>query len=183
MRIIAGTAKGLPLKTIKGMDTRPTTDRIKETLFNMIQGDVPGSVFLDLFAGSGGIGLEALSRGAKSAVFVERSGKAAACIEDNIRFAGFAARASVLRKDALVALETLEGTQVFDIVFLDPPYHKGLEQGVLSYLSSSQLLCPGGLAIVEAAEGTSFGYLAQLSFDIRKVKNYKTNLHLFLVKR
>ena len=76
MRIIAGTARSLPLKTIEGMDTRPTTDRIKETLFNMLQNDVPGSYFLDLFAGSGQIGLEAVSRGARYAVFVENNKKA-----------------------------------------------------------------------------------------------------------
>ncbi len=86
MRIIAGTARSMPLKTIEGKDTRPTTDRIKETLFNILQMDVPGAVFLDLFAGSGGIGLEAVSRGAKKAVFVENSKKAAACIQENIRF-------------------------------------------------------------------------------------------------
>ena len=89
MRIIAGTARSMPLKTIEGKDTRPTTDRIKETLFNILQMDVPGAVFLDLFAGSGGIGLEAVSRGAKKAVFVENSKKAAACIQENIRFTKF----------------------------------------------------------------------------------------------
>ncbi len=89
MRIIAGTARSLPLKTIEGMDTRPTTDRIKETLFNMLQNDVPGSYFLDLFAGSGQIGLEAVSRGARYAVFVENNKKACACNEDNIHFTKF----------------------------------------------------------------------------------------------
>lgn len=89
MRIIAGTARSLPLKTIEGMDTRPTTDRIKETLFNMLQNDVPGSYFLDLFAGSGQIGLEAVSRGARYAVFVENNKKACTCIEDNIPFTKF----------------------------------------------------------------------------------------------
>ena len=79
MRIIAGTARSLPLKTVAGMDTRPTTDRIKETLFNIIQDEVPGSYFLDLFAGSGQIGLEAVSRGAAYTVFVEHDKKAAAC--------------------------------------------------------------------------------------------------------
>ena len=83
MRIIAGTARSMPLKTIEGKDTRPTTDRIKETLFNILQMDVPGAVFLDLFAGSGGIGIEALSRGAKEAVFVEKNPKAVSCIKEN----------------------------------------------------------------------------------------------------
>ena len=81
MRVIAGTAKRLQLKTLDGMDTRPTTDRIKETLFNMIAPSVFGSVFLDLFSGSGGIGIEALSRGAREAVFVEKNPKAMACIK------------------------------------------------------------------------------------------------------
>ena len=86
MRIIAGTARSLPLKTVEGLDTRPTTDRIKETLFNIIQDEIPGCYFLDLFAGSGQMGLEAVSRGAQYAVFVENNKKAAACVEDNIRF-------------------------------------------------------------------------------------------------
>ena len=86
MRIIAGTARSLPLKTIEGMNTRPTSDKIKETLFNMLQIDVPGCYFLDLFAGSGQIGLEALSRGAAYSVFIENNRKAAKCIEDNIIF-------------------------------------------------------------------------------------------------
>ncbi|MCD8332676.1 MAG: RsmD family RNA methyltransferase, partial [Clostridiales bacterium] len=84
MRIIAGTARSVPLKTVRGTDTRPTTDRIKETLFNIIQTEVPGSVFLDLFAGSGGVGLEAVSRGAKQAVFIDNSRDAVSCIQDNI---------------------------------------------------------------------------------------------------
>ena len=84
MRVIAGTAKRLVLKTMEGMDTRPTTDRIKETLFNMLAPDLYGCSFLDLFAGSGGIGIEALSRGAKEAVFVEKNPKAAACIRENL---------------------------------------------------------------------------------------------------
>ena len=86
MRIIAGSKRRLPLKTVEGKDTRPTTDRIKETLFNMLQNEVYGCYFLDLFAGSGQIGLEALSRGARYAVFVENAKKAAACITENIRF-------------------------------------------------------------------------------------------------
>ena len=108
MRIIAGTARSMPLKTIEGKDTRPTTDRIKETLFNILQMDVPGSVFLDLFAGSGGIGLEAVSRGAKKAVFVENSKKAAACIQENIRFTKFTSSCDLKCMDALSALRMLE---------------------------------------------------------------------------
>ena len=86
MRVIAGKARSLHLKTIEGLDTRPTTDRIKETLFNMINDELYGASFLDLFSGSGGIGIEALSRGARKAVFVESSRKAAACIQENLKF-------------------------------------------------------------------------------------------------
>ena len=86
MRVIAGKAKSLPLKTIDGPDTRPTTDRIKETLFNMLQPDIPGSKFLDLFSGSGAIGIEALSRDAQKAYFVESNRKAAECIRENLAF-------------------------------------------------------------------------------------------------
>ena len=101
MRIIAGTARSLPLKSIEGRDTRPTTDRIKETLFNILQSDIAGSSFLDLFAGSGQIGLEALSRGASHAVFVENNKKACACIEENIRFTRFTPLSRLLAMEVL----------------------------------------------------------------------------------
>ena len=106
MRIIAGTARSLPLKTIEGKDTRPTTDKTKETLFNVMQFDVPGAYFLDLFAGSGQIGLEALSRGAAYAVFVENSRKAASCIEDNIHFTKFDKVSRLMMTDAVTAVRT-----------------------------------------------------------------------------
>ena len=86
MRVIAGKARRLALKTVPGMETRPTTDRIKETLFNILQPEIPDCRFLDLFSGSGGIGIEALSRGAESAVFVEKNPKACACIRENLTF-------------------------------------------------------------------------------------------------
>ena len=114
MRIIAGTARSLPLKTVAGMDTRPTTDRIKETLFNMLQEEIPGSYFLDLFAGSGQIGLEALSRGASYAVFIENNRKAAKCIEDNISFTKFDKESQLLVSDVFSGLYTLEGKYTFD---------------------------------------------------------------------
>ena len=96
MRVIAGTARSMPLRSIEGLETRPTQDRIKETLFNVIQADVPGAKFLDLFAGSGAIGIEALSRGAASAVFVENSKAAAACIKQNLAFTKLADNATVM---------------------------------------------------------------------------------------
>ena len=128
MRVIAGTARSLPLKTPEGMDTRPTTDRIKETLFNMLQTYIPDCVFVDIFSGSGGIGIEALSRGASQAVFVEQNRKAAACIEENLNHTHLREKAVVMSKDVMTALRILEDKkQAFDYIFMDPPYGKLLE--------------------------------------------------------
>lgn len=180
MRIIAGTARSLPLKTISGMDTRPTTDRIKETLFNMLNPYIPGASFLDLFAGSGQMGLEAVSRGAEKAVFVENNKKAAACIEENIRFTKFTEKCTLLTMDAVSAVRRMEGKESFDIVFMDPPYGKNLEQEVLKTLAVSNLIHEDTLLIVEAALDTDFSYAEELGYTITKEKRYKTNMHIFL---
>lgn len=183
MRIIAGRAKSLPLKTVPGLDTRPTTDRIKETLFNMINSRLPGAAFLDLFAGSGGIGLEAASRGAAKVVFVEQSRKAAACIQENITFTKASGESTLLVMDVMAALRKLEGTETFDLIFMDPPYEKELERKVLEYLVASTLITEDTLIIVEASLATDFSYLAKLGFHVVKCKKYKTNAHLFLQKQ
>ena len=109
MRVIAGKARRLPLKTLPGADTRPTTDRIKETLFNILQPELLDCRFLDLFSGSGAIGIEALSRGARKAVFVEKNPKACACIRDNLAFTKLAPDGQVMNMDVLQALRSLEG--------------------------------------------------------------------------
>ena len=180
MRVVAGSAKSLKLKTIEGMETRPTQDRIKETLFNILQMDVPGSVFLDLFAGSGGIGLEAVSRGAKKAVFVENSKKAAACIQENIRFTKFTSSCDLKCMDALSALRMLERRYVFDIIFMDPPYNNELERQVLEYLKDSTVADKNTLIIVEADLQTDFSYVESLGYRQLRSKEYKTNKHVFL---
>ena len=182
MRIIAGTARSLPLKTIEGKDTRPTTDKTKETLFNVMQFDVPGAYFLDLFAGSGQIGLEALSRGAAYAVFVENSRKAASCIEDNIRFTKFDKVSKLMMTDAVTAVRTLEGKYKFDIVFMDPPYNQEQERRVLEQLSRMKYVTEDTLIVVEASLETDFSYLSEIGFTLQKEKKYKTNKHVFLYK-
>lgn len=182
MRVIAGSAKRLQLKTLEGIDTRPTTDRIKETLFNMIAPTLFGSIFLDLFSGSGGIGIEALSRGAKEAVFVENNPKAMACIKDNLKYTKLSHKAVTLTKDVMTALYQLEGEKSFDYIFMDPPYHKELEKKVLKYLSDSNLVYEDTVIIVEAAKDTDFSYLPELGFYMIKEKMYKTNKHIFIGK-
>ena len=134
MRVIAGRARRLNLKTVPGLTTRPTTDRIKETLFNILQPDIPGCTFLDLFAGSGGIGIEALSRGASACVFVDNDPKACAVIRENLAFTRLADDAEVLGLEASRAITSLEGHKPFTFIFMDPPYHKGLEPKVLELL-------------------------------------------------
>lgn len=183
MRIIAGSARSLPLKTIEGMDTRPTTDKIKETLFNILQADIPGCYFLDLFAGSGQIGLEAISRGARKAVFVENSKKASACIEDNIKFTKFTEEASLMTMDVRSAISMLEGKYQFDIIFMDPPYNKDLEKEVLALLSHSSIVKPDTIIIVEASCNTEFDDVEEYGFELTRYKKYKTNAHAFLRRK
>lgn len=179
MRVIAGKARRLQLKTVKGMDTRPTTDRIKETLFNMINDVLYGSVFLDLYSGSGAIGIEALSRGASRAYFVEYNREACNCIKDNLKFTRLEENAVVMQMSCLEALKKLEKNTVCDIVFMDPPYNKEFEKEVLIFLSKSDLIDENSLIIVEASLETDMSYANNLGFEITKEKEYKTNKHVF----
>lgn len=183
MRVIAGTARSMPLKTVKGMDTRPTTDKTKETLFNILQTDVPECRFLDLFSGSGGIAIEALSRGAAYAVLVEQNGKAAECIRENLAFTKVADRAEVHKCEVLTALHRLEGQEPFDIIFMDPPYDQGMEYPVLSCLADSTLADEYTVIVIEASLDTDFSWLEKLGYHAYKYKKYKTNQHVFLQKK
>ena len=179
MRVIAGTARSLPLKAPEGLDTRPTTDRIKETLFNMLQGDIPGAVFVDLFSGSGAIGIEALSRGAAKVYLIDNSPKAQTCIQQNLTFTKLQDRAIVLKQDACSALSSIFEKEA-DIIFMDPPYDCGFEKNVLSLLHSMRYVTENTLIIVEASMETDFSYLEEFGFYIVKDKHYKTNRHVFI---
>lgn len=183
MRVIAGTARRTQLKTLEGMDTRPTTDRLKETLFNMLQYDLADCCFLDLFGGSGGIGIEALSRGAAFCIFVEQNPAAAACIRENLKLTRLEDKALVMNCDALTALRRLEGKNYrFDYIFMDPPYDQGLERQMLEYLSGSGMIDKQSTVIVEASLETSFDDLESIGFVIEKNKEYKTNKHVFVYR-
>ena len=124
MRIVAGTARGRKLNTPTGMEIRPTTDKVKEAMFSILQFDLPGRKVLDLFAGTGQLGLEALSRGATRALFVDSSKKAAELIRANVKLSGFSERSTVVHGDAFAFLASTN--EKFDLVLLDPPYEKGL---------------------------------------------------------
>lgn len=183
MRVIAGSARRLPLKTPDGIDTRPTTDRIKETLFNILQDDIYGCRFLDLFSGSGGIGIEALSRGAAKAFFVENDRRAADCIRENLRKTRLETKGVLLFCEAAGALRQLAASEAaMDIIFMDPPYNKQLENQMLEVLRNSPLADSHTVIIIEADLHTDFSFAADLGYKITREKLYKTNKHIFLQK-
>lgn len=182
MRVIAGKARRTQLKTIEGMETRPTTDRIKETLFNMINNEVYDSRFVDLFSGSGAIGIEALSRGASICYFVENAKNAAGCIRDNLKKTGFTEQSVLMNTDVFLALNELNTKKIepVDFIFMDPPYNKLLEKQALMVLKDSCIIDEYTTIIIEASLETEFDYVEELGFCIDKIKNYKTNKHIFL---
>ena len=181
MRVIAGKARSLKLKTPEGLETRPTTDRIKETLFNMLQPYLPDGIFIDLFSGSGGIGIEALSRGARHAYFVENQKNAIACIQENLKFTRLIDGATILKQDVLSALSGIHEKEA-DVIFMDPPYALSYERQVLETLQRMPYVTENTLIVVEALLDTDFSYADSFGFCITKEKLYKTNKHVFLKK-
>jgi 16S rRNA (guanine(966)-N(2))-methyltransferase RsmD len=154
MRIVAGLAKGRKIESPKGMDVRPTTDRVREALFSSIAFCLRDARVLDLFAGTGALGLEALSRGAKSAVFVDRDRRSIDLIKHNIDLCRFADRSTVIILDAAKAVRKLGAeARQFDLIFLDPPYQGPMLEQSLSALKAEGLLAPGGLIAAEHPSG------------------------------
>jgi 16S rRNA (guanine966-N2)-methyltransferase len=155
MRVIAGAYRSRILKSLKGLALRPTSDRLRETLFNVLGPSVSGARFLDLFAGTGAIGIEALSRGATEVVFIENHPPAATLIRRNLDSLGVRSGFTVLAADALRGLEKLASRQKgtgpgFDYIFLDPPYAAAENYArVLKFLGSADLLAPGGIVVAE----------------------------------
>lgn len=148
VRIIAGTAKGRLLSAPQGRHTRPTADRVREAMFSVLSAQVPGARVLDVFAGSAALGLEAMSRGAASAVFMEKDSAAAQVCAQNISKLGFA-NCQLLRGNSLQLLGKL--TQQFDLIFIDPPYNQGLLNPIMERIAALQLLAAGGWVAVETS--------------------------------
>ncbi|MBO5743223.1 MAG: 16S rRNA (guanine(966)-N(2))-methyltransferase RsmD [Clostridia bacterium] len=170
MRIISGLKRGLKLKSLEGSDTRPTLDSVKEAIFSMLFDSVNDAAILDLFAGSGALGLEALSRGAKKAVFVDSNPKACNIVRANIESAGFEEKASVIKKDAIEFLtEAGKKGEKFSLIFLDPPYALALLDEVLDLISQSGILTENGLIVCEFDNGTKPNIK---SFNLLKDKRY-----------
>ena len=151
MRVISGKARGVSLKTPDGLQTRPTADRVKEALFSILHFDLPGKRVLDLFGGTGQLGIEAISRGASSAVFVDAGDAACKLIRENLKRAHMEQEGSVIRADYLKYLETCRDR--FDIVFLDPPYAEVFLENALKKITEIDILQTGGIIVAERPLG------------------------------
>ena len=164
MRVITGTARGRRLKTPENYDIRPTTDNVKESVFNIIQFDIEGRRVLDLFAGTGQLGIECLSRGAAEAVFIDENTAAVKIVKENLKTCGFTA--AVLQQDAL---SYLRHCGKFDLIFVDPPYDSRLYESVLETINSVDILSVGGIILCESRREKS---LPDMRAPYRKKKEY-----------
>ena len=158
MRVITGSARGCRLKELEGMETRPTTDRVKEGLFNIIQFDIEGRKVLDLFAGTGQLGIECLRRGAASAVFVDRRPDAVKLIRENLKATRLSDKARVVSGDSMEFLKSLR--ESFDLIFLDPPYEAGLLEPAIAHIAKFVILSPHGIIVAEHPVGMALPALA-----------------------
>ena len=158
MRVITGSARGCRLKELEGMETRPPTDRVKEGLFNIIQFDIEGRKVLDLFAGTGQLGIECLSRGAASAVFVDRRTDAVKLIRENLKATRLSDKARVVSGDSMEFLKSLR--ESFDLIFLDPPYEAGLLEPAIAHIAKFDILSPHGIIVAEHPVGMALPALA-----------------------
>lgn len=178
MRVISGTARGLKLKAPEGLNTRPTADRIKESLFNIIAPYLREANFLDLFSGSGAIGIEALSRGAENVVFVDSSKESYEVIKKNISSAKFLEKSQVYNADCLCILDTLANKNLcFDIIFMDPPYSKKLIEPILNKIKDKNLLKCNGIIICEQHIDDEIPTI--LGLKNYRVKEYKITKMVF----
>lgn len=179
MRIISGTARGRRLKSLPGDDVRPTTDKVKEAVFSAIQFDIEGRRFLDLFAGSGQMGLEALSRGAQSATFVDSSAESIKICKENVISSGFSNSSKIVRNDALTFLSLTN--EIFDIAFLDPPYGGGLLENALTRLTDKMsdygiIICEHPPEVVLPEQVGDFGVYKRYRYGKINVTTYKKEI-------
>lgn len=176
MRIISGTARGRIIEAPEGRNTRPTLDKVREALFGSIQFDIPDSRVLDLFAGSGSLGLEALSRGARQAVFNDSSAECVRIIKNNAEKLGFLDRSVIMQRDYAACLAFFAGREPFDFIFIDPPYQRGLAQPAVEQIFALNLLAKGGRIIIERDAKDDSTYCGK----ILSIKKYGATELVFL---
>jgi 16S rRNA (guanine966-N2)-methyltransferase len=168
MRVITGSARGRRLKELQGMDTRPTTDRVKEALFSVIQFDIEGRRVLDLFAGTGQLGIEALSRGAAHCTFLDTGSDATALIRDNLEHTGLSDRALVRQMDFTAFLSGCH--EKFDLLFLDPPYQSPFLAKALDLVQGIDIMTENGIIVCESPVEKE---MPELTSPYGKVKDYR----------
>ena len=173
MRVISGSARGTVLHSIEDISTRPTLDRVKESLFNIIQNDIEDTTVLDLFAGSGAIGIEFLSRRAKQVYFCDKSSKAVAMIEKNLEKTKLKEKAIVYKKYYIDCINTVKNIK-FDIIFLDPPYKEEFALDAIEKISNLQLLKDDGIIIIETDEPER---------DINRINNMNINYKIYDLRK
>ncbi len=182
MRIISGKARGTRLNTLEGLDTRPTLDRIKESLFNIVQNQIYNSRVLDLFAGSGALGLETLSRGASKATLCDNSNKAIKIIKENIIKTHFENETQIINEDYKKALKILKNEK-FDIIFLDPPYETQFDIQALEIIIENEILSNEGIIILETdKEKEKKEMLDKLDINVYDLRSYG-RVSLFFLNR
>ena len=168
MRVITGSARGRRLKELEGMATRPTTDRVKEGLFSILQFDIEGRRVLDLFAGTGQLGIECLSRGADSCVFVESRSDAVGLVRENLKTCQLSDRAQVVSGEAMNYLKSVR--EPFDLIFLDPPYDEGLLEKAIAHIARFDICAPHGIIAAEHPVGRT---MPQLEAPYRLHRTYR----------
>lgn len=180
MRVISGKARSTKLQAPSGLATRPTADFVKEALFSMLGMTVYNSNFMDLFAGTGAIGIEALSRGASHSIFVDNNNESIKCIDKNLTSTGLVDFATVIKSDVMQALSNIKNVtknSEFDIIFMDPPYGNQNTKEILEKIVSENLLNDDGIIVIEQA--TNDVIVTHEKLEIYKEKNYKTAMFLF----
>ncbi len=182
MRVISGSARGLKLNAPINDDIRPTTDRVKESMFNIISMHVYDSVVLDLFSGSGALGIESLSRGAKEAYFCDKSSESIKVLKSNIDKTKFSDRSFIIKDDYKSAIKKLSSQKKkFDIIFVDPPYYESLFEDVLSMIEKYKLLSEDGIIIVEHDSKIKINNVGNLS-NYREKKYGITTLSFYALE-
>ena len=183
MRIISGTAKGRRLKTLKGLDRRPTTDKVKESIFSVLGEKIVGADALDLFAGTGNLGIEALSRGARTVLFVDNDIESTQIIEENLELMHLTDKAEVWRSNVFDAFQPFEiSGRVFDIIFADPPYGKGYGAQTLLALERSGILGNDGIFILEHHVSEKVGHFYHHLEMVSEKRFGQTAIHFFRQK-
>lgn len=184
MRVISGTAKGSSLYSLEGDTTRPTLDRVKEALFNILQKDIREAIVLDLFSGSGALGIEALSRGANKTVFCDKSNNAIEMIQKNLEKTHLREKSEIITKDYKKALQDFEGKYQFDLIFIDPPYEADIAIEAVARICSLNLLKEQGIMVLETDnEERELNKLNKLNVNVYDLRKYGRIKLIFLNRK